>query len=99
MFLLHPGLVQRFHILFSVWTDFLMKRHSQVSERQTRYFSDGSCPSPATLQSHASEGTFLLAPAHSNLRLLSTRFAFPVLTLVLAQIISCLVRLPGLHVC
>lgn len=55
--------------------------------------------SPAAMQSHASEGTFLRAPAHSTLLFSQQGIAFPVLTLVLAQQTSCLMLLPGLHVC
>lgn len=102
VFLLHSAVfVLEFHILFPFWSDSLMRRQNKDSEKQTRHFSDRFfCPSP---QKHCSN---MLGREHSSLpqptalSLFSQQsIAFPVLTLVLAQILSYLVLLPVLPGC
>lgn len=56
--------------LFLWWKDKANIQRSELGMPVIGFLSQ----SPATMQSHASEGTFLRAPAHSTLPLLSTRY-------------------------
>lgn len=75
VFLLYPVLLLKFQILFSVLPD-SQRKDKAKAQKQTRHLGDIGflSQSPAALQSHASKGTFLPAPAHSSLPLLSERY-------------------------
>lgn len=77
-----------------------MKRQSEDSEKQTSISAIGFLSqAPATLQSHVQREHSSL-PQPTAISLFSQQgIVFPVLTLVLAQIISCLMLLPDLQVC
>lgn len=101
VFLLYHVLVLKFHVLFSIWYDSVMKRQSKDSEKQTRHFSDWfPVPVPSKPCSHMLPREHSSLPQPTAISLLSQQgIAFPVLTLILAWIINCLMLLSGFHVC